>query len=116
MLEERSSFLLTRLLLGSHVIGIPSCIDVKVIFLRRYVYVQAKEETLEKGTQMFSLNGIECRLKASVLRKQLLKRMGLYGIWPIAIGGTLFWAAAKHKCDIFGRLRMPLETTISASS
>lgn len=42
--------------------------------------------------------------------------MGLYGIWPIAVGGTLIWAAAKHKCDIFGRLRMPLETTISASS
>lgn len=34
------------------------CIDVKVIFLRRYIYVQEKEETLEKGTQMVSLNGI----------------------------------------------------------
>lgn len=40
------------------VIGIPSCVDVKVMFFRRYIYVQEKEETLEKGKQMVSLNGI----------------------------------------------------------
>lgn len=41
--------------------------------------------------------------------------MGLYGIWPVATGGTPIWVIAKHKCDISGTLGTPLEPTISAA-